>query len=869
MMNNTKSGASAGTGSQHGSRRAVLDKPYRMTALRAAALAAWIAAGLAPGAAQALGLGPIRVQSALGEPLDAAVEVLQIDADEAASLRVSLAPASAFRAAGVDYNAALAGAKVTLQQRPDGTRVLRIQGERAVNEPFLDLILEANWASGRLTREYTLLLDPPKNPAAKPADRGTTLPAVVSAPRPAAPVAVAPATATPRRTEESAAPGTGGTVTVRRGDTALGIVARHKPAGVSLEQMLVALLRANPDAFVGGNVNRLRAGAVVRLPDEASARGIEPGEARQVLALQSADFNAFRGRLARSVPAVQTEASSRAATGKVETQVTEQRPAAVAPDKLTLSKGKVASASDREAQIAAELRKKEAEQRLAELTRNANELAKLQTSSAALGAASAAASKPGLAVPATVPAASLVASATAQPASAAASTPAAAASIAASAAAAPASAVASAPASQAQAPASRPAVAKAAPAAPAPEPSLLDSLLENPLIPGAGAALIALLAGFGIYRMRANKANKAHEESSFLESRVQPDSFFGSSGGQHVDTSDEKPSGNSSLAYSPSQLEAGGDVDPVAEADVYLAYGRDLQAEEILKEALKLHPNRVAIHVKLAEIYAKRRDARAVEALAKQVLRITEGMGPEWQRLCEIGRSIDPNNPVYSGQAPESAPPTPESAPSPLFAPSTIPVNPKPEFSPSQSGVDFDLSQFDSPLPEEPSGGRGEPAASDTAATPAQADPAPAAEPAFAAAAETQAAAEPLANAPKGGDEALLEFDLGTLSLDLEPNAVAAATGAQAPTPASAASSMPPLSFDFEPSAAPTPAAPAPTEPASLGGDADELETKLALAHELRGIGDTEGARALAEEVLAAASGPLKLKAQQFRDDLG
>jgi pilus assembly protein FimV len=99
--------------------------------------------------------------------------------------------------------------------------------------------------------------------------------------------------------------------------------------------------------------------------------------------------------------------------------------------------------------------------------------------------------------------------------------------------------------------------------------------------------------------------------------------------------------------YSPSQLDAAGDVDPVAEADVYLAYGRDLQAEEILKEAMRTSPMRVAIHAKLMEIYAKRRDSKAFETVAIEAFNLTHGNGPEWAYITEMGRELDPANPMY------------------------------------------------------------------------------------------------------------------------------------------------------------------------------------------------------------------------------
>src|SRR5206468_5654988 len=112
------------------------------------------------------------------------------------------------------------------------------------------------------------------------------------------------------------------------------------------------------------------------------------------------------------------------------------------------------------------------------------------------------------------------------------------------------------------------AVKKAPP--PPVETSPLDELLENPWIPAGIGGIIALLLGSGIYKVQQRKKS-AQVDSSFLESRLQPDSFFGASGGQRIDTNDAAPTG-SSMVYSPSQLDAAGDVDPVAEADVYLAY---------------------------------------------------------------------------------------------------------------------------------------------------------------------------------------------------------------------------------------------------------------------------------------------------------
>ena len=152
---------------------------------------------------------------------------------------------------------------------------------------------------------------------------------------------------------------------------------------------------------------------------------------------------------------------------------------------------------------------------------------------------------------------------------------------------------------------------------------------------GARRLLALLLAGFGFYRSRSS-ARRTAARRSFLESRLQPDSFFGASGGQRIDTRDAGGS-SSSMTYSLSQLDAIGDVDPVAEADVYLAYGRDLQAEEILKEAMRSNPERLAIRTKLLEVYAKRRDTKGFELLATQLYALTRGEGEDWAKAQELG----------------------------------------------------------------------------------------------------------------------------------------------------------------------------------------------------------------------------------------
>lgn len=897
--------------------------------------------GIASADASAFALGQLKVQSALGEPLRAEIDVTEMAAAEADSLKISVASADAFKNAGVPYNAALSDVKATLQRRAGGQYVVRLTGSRPLNDPFVDLLLEANGSSGRMVRDYTVLLDPPATRQAAPSvPIAPATPQVSTSPaeRPGAaaararrerapvapvtaPAAPVPATAAPQA-PGAAAParpaGGGEQVTVQRGDTASKIAGAHKPADISLDQMLVALLLANPDAFIGGNVNRMKAGAVLDLPSAAEAGAILPSEARRTITAQSRDFGAYRQRLAENAPTSNVAAADRKASGKLQANVEDRNAAASAPDKLTISQGSAAARAAEE-KVAQTRQAQDSNNRVAELSKNINELAKLKaaTGSAApaAGSAAPAPAAPGIPVPnpgvaaTTAPAAAVPAAAAPAPAAAPAAAPVvpAAAPAAASApapaatpapaAAVPAAAAPTAPAAEpapaatselapaapaaaasataaAPAPAPKP-VVKAAPPPPPVERGFFEELMDNPLMLG-GAALIALLVGFLLYRVLGRRREEM-SESVFLESRIPKDSFFGASGGESVDTKQRGDSTVSSLSYSPSQLDAG-DVDPVAEADVYLAYGRDLQAEEILREALRVNPDRTAIHLKLLEIHAKRRDVRAYEGLATEVHKLTNGTGADWNRVVEMGKDLDPGNPLYESGTPRGVTPAESAAfagalataaakpaPAPVAAPAPVTAA-APAFVPSVAPLDFDLDLSQPPAPA--------PAPAPVSASLPKTAYAPPA-----------ASSAPLSNghahAPTAPVDLENDFDTapGALSPITRPGALGEA---EANTrPAGLRGNLPADSgfIEFDMSAlAGLPARPvagtadAAARPAEAAQDDDGDESphavKLSLARELQAIGDVEGARSLVEEVEAESAGDLKSQARQLLAEL-
>ncbi len=815
---------------------------------------------VAGGGAQALGLGKLNVQSALGETMRAEIDVTSLTPEEAATLKVRVAPPESYRATGVDYNPVLTSAQVQVTRR-EGRTVLRVSSDRAVQEPFVDVILELTWSSGRLVREYTLLFDPPSLP--KPAPVITAPPAVAAAPAPSVPAsseavpAPAPAMTTtlPRNgTAPSPAPApvaatrppapvrppvaAASEYTVRPGDSLSKVASRTQVSGISLDQMLVGLFRNNPDAFIDGNMNLLKSGAVLQVPSPDALASVAAPEARRIILAQSADFSAYRQRLASAAPTLQNTESERQSKGQVQAAVEDRKPAAATtPDKLTLSKAGQAASTAAETRLSKEAEKKDAAARVAELTRNVEELKKL--SSAAKPAATGASTTPAAATP-TLPAPVVAA---VEPASA--------------------------PVAAASAAASRPMARASAPLAPPPAvepPGFIEQLLDSPIVLPLAGVLVAVLGGLGLYRLRSRRPVNA-AETGFHESRLQPDSFFGGTGGQRVDTRDAQNSGQSSMSYSLSQLDAIGDVDPVAEADVYLAYGRDLQAEEILKEALRANPTRLAIRLKLLEVYAKRRDTKGFEQLAVQLYAETKGAGEDWAKSQELGRGIDPDNPLYQpGGAPAHVEDGPELRPEPMNA-STLPQTALPSLAATgaaaaahlgtdsmlRSGPDtgpvsgFDLAldlDLDAPEPVSPT------AMAATQAMPASVEQAPMTM-------DFDISARGTRTAPPAPD---LNFDLsgmGGLAPSTAPIAPAAASGD--------------LDFDLG-----EPTQPGETHPDdlaqaldALGDDeGDPLVRQLELADEFRQIGDTEGAREVLQELIQRASGSLRDRAQAMLNEL-
>jgi pilus assembly protein FimV len=362
---------------------------------RTAALAVASCLALTPWIAEAAGLGKITVLSGLGQPLRAEVEVNASSA-ETTAMTARLAPQEAFRQAGIEYASTLLDLRFTVEKRGAAQTVIKVSSSKPVNEPFLDFLVELNWPAGRLVREYTFLLDPPEI-AAKSAGRPVstvdakvveTVPGGGSEPVPrrAAPLPVPRQTMPAARPPIQPKPGVSGdTHLVQSGETLRKIALETKHEGVSLEQMLVGLYKNNPEAFIGNNINRLKTGVILGIPDQATAASVPESEARKVYVAQANDWNAYRQKLASAAaqgPAKQ-DSGGQSSAGKIAPKVEEKAvPADQSKDQVKISRAEQAalgkgSAAVAENAIAKEKALNEAQNRLTLLEKNVNDLQKL------------------------------------------------------------------------------------------------------------------------------------------------------------------------------------------------------------------------------------------------------------------------------------------------------------------------------------------------------------------------------------------------------------------------------------------------------------------------------------------------------------
>lgn len=649
----------------------------------------WVAAGLMlsmpfAGIADAAGLGKMNVLSQLGQPFAAEIDLVNVSKEELATLKASLAPPAAYQASNLQFNPALNALRLSVERRANGNPYIKATSFRPVSEPYLDLLIELSWQGGRIVREYSALLDPPgmqtppsavtapvvAAPVVTPPPVAQTAPAPAApasdtsaapAPAPAAraPVARRPAPApTPAAPTAPAAP-TGPAASqyaVKQGDTLNGIARTVRPEGVSLEQTLMGLYRANPDAFTNSNINQLRAGKILNVPEREQLAAIEQGAAAQEVRVHASNWNNYRRTVAAAAPVSAADAPS-ASKGKIAARVDDKAAPAGPRDVVVLSKGDTGtsnagkgkdgkSAGDRLRAMEEDLAARdkalaESKDRIAQLEKTLKDMQKLaeiknpsmtaaqqaakgadvKADTKALPAPVVAAAEPAKAEPAKVEPAKVEAP---KPEAKAPDAPKADAP----------------PASKPPAPAPTKAVV---PPPPPPEPSLMDTVMDNIVPIGGGAAV--LLAGLGgFWALRRRKQNAMQDDEPVAPTfKTEPFKGNADAAMAHTAAPLSQVDAEPMLANAP----LSDTVDPIDEAQVYIDHGRDTQAEEILKEAMVQHPAREDVPLKLLEVYAARGDKSAFNSLAKDFHKSTGGMGDKWTRAAVMGYALDPGNALY------------------------------------------------------------------------------------------------------------------------------------------------------------------------------------------------------------------------------
>lgn len=622
---------------------------YKKTLLSAVLLSTLL---LQPSVMLAAALGEISVQSAIGQRLSAEIEIVGLSKNDADTISLRLAPPEAYKEAGLDYSSLLRSLRFNIEKKSE-RYIVRLSSEEVVNDPFITILFQIDTDGNRTIRQYALLLDPPAvdQQVAVTEPQTAIVPDLEAAVVPANTATDVTTTTTPTQAAPSAE--VAATHTVSKGETLHGIATQLKPADTKLEQVLIALQRLNPNALKGGNINRMKAGSVLTLPDADTIKAIDANDARKLVNAQTADFRRYREQLANYArkPDVAAEPRSdetnnRQSQGRIGVQVTEPT-GNVTQDKLRLSKagavGNTQSAANDAAnmdKIAADKALAEANDRVAALEKNVRDMSSLLDMKNQTLAAMQSQNKSAAVATPTEPTST------------------------------------TAPVTETQTVEKTEVKAEvkteAEPASQTVVQLVEEKIKADPLVAklktwnsdqffnqdtaayASAAAVVLLSLAFisSVVRRRRYPTN-VYDANPFLnERKTKAQSELEIKSAATTGNMESKNSVfHSNFVPSVSQLDTN-EVDPVAEADAYIAYGRDKQAEEILLDALRSHPQRHILRVKLLEIHAGRQDKKKFATLATELQSMTKAKGAEWEQAMRIGRILDPDNPLYSAAKP-------------------------------------------------------------------------------------------------------------------------------------------------------------------------------------------------------------------------
>lgn len=775
-------------------------------------------------AAHALGLGRLDVRSALDQKLVAVIPLIALNDKERRTLEAKLASREQFSKAAIPRPPLLTRIKFEIERLPGGGDVVKLTSGVPIKEPFLHFLVQVEWAGGRLVKEFTALLDPPRylegqSPAVTSPRLEPVAPGVQGSEAKTRPY-IAPESPVPMigpmellgppvieqgtspvydvglvedDSAEAKAPELVGAVPAqvgptKRGDTLWGFSRALKAGlGASEYQIMLSLLRENPNVFVANNIHRMRVGKILKVPSPEAVQAISPADARATYTAQLDAWQEYKSRFAQpgklptqpsgpgpvketAVDKAQAEspvrtpkpkAAKSSATGVIKEQGkpsarkksgseekdllkivqatldAEKSSAATVPGAGTDAASEKEKATLRnkittleEAMLSGELENKELTERLRmleEQVANAQRLIEIQNTDLAL-AQSKAAQDQQAAEQAKIDAQKQTAQqqkaledkqaaerqrlieqqkaveqqrlAVQQQATQAQRQ------------------LKEQQAAERQRLAEQQKLAQApvvvaAPSQPIAKPKplsipkpeskpvpqgdfvsewlqpILDSFggfgISSMVLVGAGGGVIVVIFGT-MWMLRRRRTIAEFEDSilsgSALDSRTHTTPSEQVSGG--TDTSFLSDFGVPGMGSMHAD-----EVDPLAEAEVYLAYGRSEQAEEVLREAATKHPDRPEIKIKLLEIYEDRKDLNAFETLAEELYPAQGAAGdPTWAKVVEMGKRLNPDNPLFSG---ETAAPV---AQTPAPAPAEEDDGLQPFQAPDKKGLELDLDDF-------------------------------------------------------------------------------------------------------------------------------------------------------------------------------
>ena len=728
---------------------------------------------LIPGMARAMGLGKLTLHSGLDEPLKAEIELTSVQSNEIKSLKTGLASRADFENAGIERAPHLAGIKYIVVQRPDGRYFLQLTTDQPIREPFLHFLLQVDWVGGHLIREYTALIDPPylvagkpssittpqsvpaepppeaalpvpmkpemaaepptqpavptalgeKSPTVEPSENKANIAAERGAPPPFAPMESATALSAekllgPPNVKEEEEAGWAGITEygpVKKGETLWRIVSQLRTdKNLTVEQVMLALLKTNRDAFFNDNVNNLKTGKILKIPERSLVESTPASQALKefraqydvwqeyklklagagkVTKVAAAENNSSKGQITKEKPGKEnvsagkdkkdTKDAAASSSGKDTTvddllkivranldnkaDAPAQKKSGKENKETGTGAGKAAVAERRslqdkvavleEAIESKQMENKELRERVNQIEtqlKNAKRLIELENTRLAQAQKQAGGNKADVA--AVKPDSSQSKESSPKPAAAGTAPEA--------------GKKPTKPGDPKQTtPAPSPVAEKVEAAQKAAVAFVQDSLktienlsknllknLSNDLLADTftlslvGGGIAVVIGGILLAYYRRRRHSIAEFEESIL-----------SGGGLNSEgnMSDTARSENVDASFL-SDFSQGGmgnihtdEVDPIAEAEVYLAYGRDEQAEEILKEAVVKDPGRHELRQKLLEIYHQRNDIASFETVAEELYAALEGKGGKiWPRVEEMGKKMNPQNPLFRGGKP-------------------------------------------------------------------------------------------------------------------------------------------------------------------------------------------------------------------------